>query len=292
MRSEPVFDNDLGKRLELRAVHVVGECEVADLPFRAVLYLGKVHLHIFGLFFAQAVKELFDDVLEVAGGLQRAAVQRVDVPEIHTRIDVVTELAKFYHLFHGADLRLFAHGFGTYDEVGVVGFFRDELKRAGEHVFGAGERRFAREISSVSGADSVVFCQGMNDIVHPAGADVDPYRPMSDLPANGDLERGAKGMFAVASSNGLNVYACTLSPIKGWRIYAPVREELRQNFNSWLRSQADIAGCIDFDELLKDDSDGLMLAARYDCGDHLHPSENALKAMAKLAFEHISGQRD
>ena len=161
-----------------------------------------------------------------------------------------------------------------------------------EHLGLSGERRFAREISSVSGADSVVFCQGMNDIVHPAGADVDPYRPMSDLPANGDLERGAKGMFAIASSNGLNVYACTLSPIKGWRIYAPAREELRQNFNSWLRSQADIAGCIDFDELLKDDSDGLMLAAQYDCGDHLHPSENALKAMAKLAFEHINGQRD
>ena len=155
----------------------------------------------------------------------------------------------------------------------------------------SGEHRFVREISSVSGADTVIIQQGINDIIHPVGTDVNPFRPMSDLPTAGELERGVEKYIDFAKGRGLDVYVGTLLPIKGWRTYAPFREELRASFNEWARSIGNIKGCIDFDDAVRSPRDPSAFAEGYDSGDHLHPSDKAYRAMAKLAFEYISGQR-
>ena len=151
----------------------------------------------------------------------------------------------------------------------------------------SGRHRFEREISTVSGADTVIIQQGINDIIHPVGTDVNPFRPMSDLPSAGQLEEGVEEYFKIAAARGLKVYIGTLLPIKGWRTYAPFREELRNAFNDWARSRRDIAGCIDFDRALRSPEDPAAFAAGYDSGDHLHPSESAYRAMAELAFGYI-----
>lgn len=151
----------------------------------------------------------------------------------------------------------------------------------------SGRHRFEREISTVSGADTVIIQQGINDIIHPVGTDVNPFRPMSDLPAAGQLEEGVEEYFKIAAARGLKVYIGTLLPIKGWRTYAPFREELRNAFNDWARSRRGIAGCIDFDRALRSPEDPAAFAAGYDSGDHLHPSESAYRAMAELAFGYI-----
>lgn len=155
----------------------------------------------------------------------------------------------------------------------------------------SGHHRFEREISTVSGADTVIIQQGINDIIHPVGTDVNPFRPMSDLPTVGELEGGIEEYFLIAAKYGLDVYIGTLLPIKGWRTYAPFRETLRASFNDWARLLNDIKGCIDFDELLRSPTDISAFAEGYDSGDHLHPSDGAYRAMAKLAYEYISGQR-
>lgn len=151
----------------------------------------------------------------------------------------------------------------------------------------SGRHRFECEISTVSGADTVIIQQGINDIIHPVGTEVNPFRPMSDLPAAGQLEEGVEEYFKIAAARGLKVYIGTLLPIKGWRTYAPFREELRNAFNDWARSRRDIAGCIDFDRALRSPEDPAAFAAGYDSGDHLHPSESAYRAMAELAFGYI-----
>ena len=151
----------------------------------------------------------------------------------------------------------------------------------------SGRHRFECEISTVSGADTVIIQQGINDIIHPVGTEVNPFRPMSDLPAAGQLEEGVEEYFKIAAARGLKVYIGTLLPIKGWRTYAPFREELRNAFNDWARSRRDIAGCIDFDRALRSPEDPAAFAAGYDSGDHLHPSESAYRAMAELAFGSI-----
>ncbi len=151
----------------------------------------------------------------------------------------------------------------------------------------SGRHRFEREISTVSGADTVIIQQGINDIIHPVGTDVNPFRPMSDLPSAGQLEEGVEEYFKIAADRGLKVYIGTLLPIKGWRTYAPFREELRNAFNDWARSRRDITGCIDFDRALRSPEEPAAFAAGYDSGDHLHPSESAYRAMAELAFGYI-----
>ncbi len=153
----------------------------------------------------------------------------------------------------------------------------------------SGKHRFEREISTVSGADSVIIQQGINDIIHPVGTDVNPFRPMSDLPTIGELENGIRYYINAAKAKNLKVYMGTLLPIYGWRTYADFREDMKNDFNAWLRQIGDIQGCIDFDKALRSREDARAFADGYDSGDHLHPSESAYRAMANLAYEVLNG---
>ena len=49
-----------------------------------------------------------------------------------------------------------------------------------------GSTRFPHEVP-VPGADTVIIQQGINDIIHPVGVDVNPFRPWSDLPTLEEL---------------------------------------------------------------------------------------------------------
>ena len=152
----------------------------------------------------------------------------------------------------------------------------------------SGKNRFEREISTVSGADTVIIQQGINDIIHPVGTDINPFRPMSDLPTVEELTDGIKYYIDIAKKHGLKVYVGTLLPIYGWRTYAPFREEMRVKFNEWVRKEC---GCevIDFDKALCDKRNPAAFAQGFDSGDHLHPSEEAYKVMAEEAFKIING---
>lgn len=151
-----------------------------------------------------------------------------------------------------------------------------------------GKHRFEREISTVSGADTVIIQQGINDIIHPVGTEINPFRPMSDLPTVEELEEGIRYYIDIAKKYNLKVFLGTLLPIYGWRTYAPFREEIKSKFNDWARSLDDIEGCIDFDAALRSDKNPLAFKEGYDSGDHLHPSEEAYKKMAEIAFDAIN----
>jgi lysophospholipase L1-like esterase len=149
----------------------------------------------------------------------------------------------------------------------------------------SGKHRFEREISTVCGADTVIIQQGINDIIHPVGTDVNPFRPMSDLPTVEELEDGIKYYIDIANKYNLQTYLGTLLPIYGWRTYAPFREEMKNAFNEWARTFGGVAGCIDFDKALRSPQNVAAFKEGYDSGDHLHPSEQAYKAMAEQAYK-------
>ena len=144
-----------------------------------------------------------------------------------------------------------------------------------------GETRFPRE-AKVSGADTVIIQHGINDIIHPVGVEVNPFRPWSDLPTADEMITGLKRYVEWAKEYGLEVYMGTLLPIYGWRTYEPFRDELRCAVNEWIRTTTDIKGCIDFDKALRDSANPAAFAKGYDSGDHLHPS---LKAYERMAAE-------
>lgn len=143
-----------------------------------------------------------------------------------------------------------------------------------------GATRFPIEMN-VAGASAVIIQHGINDIIHPVGTDVNPFRPWSDMPTLEDLIRGMEDIYVKhARELALKVYSGTLLPIYGWRTYTPERDDLRERFNNYLRTSPLFDVCIDFDAAVRDPKQPAAFAPGFDSGDHLHPSEAAYKAMA------------
>lgn len=149
-----------------------------------------------------------------------------------------------------------------------------------------GETRFPRE-ALVSGADTVIIQHGINDIIHPVGTDVNPFRPWSDLPTAEEMIGGLRMYIRMAREYGLKVYLGTLLPIEGWRTYADFREELRCAVNDWMRTTDEADGCIDFDKAVCDPCYPSRFAEGCDSGDHLHPSQLAYQRMAEAVPEKL-----
>lgn len=143
-----------------------------------------------------------------------------------------------------------------------------------------GERRFRLEMQT-AGADAVLIQHGINDIIHPVGTEVNIFRPWSDLPTAAEMEEGFTRIYIEpAREMGLKVWGGTLIPIAGWRTYEDFREELKNEFNDWLRTTELLDGCVDFDMAVRDPEYPAGFRKEYDSGDHLHPSEEGYKAMA------------
>ena len=142
-----------------------------------------------------------------------------------------------------------------------------------------GSNRFHHEVPT-DGADTVIIQQGINDIIHPVGAQLNVFRPMSDLPTVEELIEGLKGYIAQARSYGYHVYVGTLLPMGGWRTDAPFRQQMRHEYNAFIRTTDLIDGYIDFDMALRDPENPDRFLPEYDSGDHLHPSTAGYKRMA------------
>lgn len=142
-----------------------------------------------------------------------------------------------------------------------------------------GTNRYQHEIPT-DGADTVIIQQGINDIIHPVGTDINHFRPMSDLPTATELIDGLKWYIEETRKLGYKVYLGTLLPIYGWRTFAPFRDDLRCEVNAWMRSATEADGCIDFDLALRDRFNNAAFQDGFDSGDHLHPNNAAYKKMA------------
>ena len=143
-----------------------------------------------------------------------------------------------------------------------------------------GSTRFPIEIK-VAGASAVIIQHGINDIIHPVGEEVNPFRPWSDMPTLKEMEDAVKEIYVShAKALGLKVWSGTLLPIYGWRTYNENRDLIREEFNEWLRTAPEFDGCIDFDKAVRDPQNIRCFAPGFDSGDHLHPSAKAYQAMA------------
>lgn len=153
-----------------------------------------------------------------------------------------------------------------------------------------GATRFPIELN-VAGADTVIIQHGINDIIHPVGVEVNPFRPWSDMPTVEEMIQGTTDLYiSRARELGLKVWSGTLLPIYGWRTYNEERDRMRQDFNGWLRTSPLFDGCIDFDLAVQDPTHPEAFAPGFDSGDHLHPSEAAYKAMAECVPLEVLGK--
>jgi lysophospholipase L1-like esterase len=139
--------------------------------------------------------------------------------------------------------------------------------------------RFDRDVLAQPGARYVVVLLGINDI-----GQVPTFAPASEAVTVRQLKQGYRQMIARAHEKGMKIYGATLTPFKGTTIegyYSRAGERKRLAVNRWIRNGGAWDGIIDFAEAVRDPNRPLRMLPAYDSGDHLHPNDAGMRAMAR-----------
>jgi lysophospholipase L1-like esterase len=95
---------------------------------------------------------------------------------------------------------------------------------------------------------------------------------------------GMKKVIQRVHEKGARIYGGTLTPFAVYTnkpgYYTPEGEKTRETINNWIRNSGVFDGVIDFDQVIRDPKNPLMMLPKYDCGDHLHPNDAGYEAMA------------
>ncbi|MCY9782793.1 GDSL-type esterase/lipase family protein [Nocardiopsis sp. EMB25] len=132
--------------------------------------------------------------------------------------------------------------------------------------------RFPRDVLAQNGVDTVVVFAGINDL-------------RWGVPARRVIT-GLEEIAVLGRERGLRVFVATLAPCGGERLCTSRVDRARQEVNAHLRAQATAPdsvydGVWDFDLVLRDPADPTRLLPAYDSGDHLHPGDAGLRAIAE-----------
>ncbi len=134
-------------------------------------------------------------------------------------------------------------------------------------------KRFAHDALAQPGVRTVILMEGINDIGNNAGPDGGPLTAQQ-------LIDGYRALIRQAHAAGVRILGGTMLPDKGAGYYSEPAEAIRQAANAWIRTSGQFDGVVDFDRALQDPSDPAALQAGFDSGDHLHPNEAGMQAMA------------
>ncbi len=138
---------------------------------------------------------------------------------------------------------------------------------------GAGQsalNRFDRDVLAQTGVKWVVFSDAaINDLG-------------DDNPPSGDeLIAALQQLIQRSHDAGIKIFCATLTPYKGTGYWSNKGEAGRDAVNEFIK--ADGSGCdavIDFDTATHDPNDVQRYLPRYDTGDHLHPNDAGMEAIA------------
>jgi lysophospholipase L1-like esterase len=140
--------------------------------------------------------------------------------------------------------------------------------------------RFERDVLATAGVRHLVVFIGINDIGYPGTGAV----PIPEAATPDGLIAGYRQLIDRAHEKGIAVYGATLTPFEGTRLpgyFTARKERVRQAVNHWIRSGGKFDGVIDFDRALRDPRRPSRLLPAYDSGDHLHPNDAGMQAMAE-----------
>ena len=132
---------------------------------------------------------------------------------------------------------------------------------------------------ATAGVRHVIVLLGINDIGQP-GTD---SATLAEA-VGADAVIGAhRQLIARAHAKGLRIIGATLTPFEGTIFpgyYSVDKEAMRNVVNTWIRSGGEYDGVIDFDRAVRDPAAPTRMLAAYDSGDHLHPNDRGMQAMA------------
>jgi lysophospholipase L1-like esterase len=138
-------------------------------------------------------------------------------------------------------------------------------------------RRFDRDVLAQPGVEHVIVLLGVNDLGHPGTS-----APESERVTAQDIIDAHRQLIARAHAQGLRVHGGTITPFKddAFGFYSPENEAARQTVNRWIRTTGEYDGIVDFDRAVRDPAEPDRLLPAYDSGDHLHPNDAGMAAMA------------
>ncbi|QOV41291.1 SGNH/GDSL hydrolase family protein [Streptomyces ferrugineus] len=128
--------------------------------------------------------------------------------------------------------------------------------------------RLERDVLSQPGVRTVFLFQGVNDIKAHTGVTAD------------DLIEGYREIIDRAHAAGKCVVGATVGPFKGWHEWDPAGEAVRQEVNEFIRTGGEFDAVTDFDRVLRSPYDRARMLPALDGGDHIHPNDKGMQAMA------------
>ena len=149
-----------------------------------------------------------------------------------------------------------------------AGISGNELLRDGQ---GEGAlKRFDRDVLQQPGVRWVIFSDdAINDLSN------------ANPPSAAALIDGVRQLIARAHTAGIKFLCSTLTPFQGSAGWSPTGEQAREAVNAFVRSAS--SGCdgvIDQDTATHDPAAPARYRAGFDSGDHLHPNDRGMRAIA------------
>ncbi|MFC9843613.1 SGNH/GDSL hydrolase family protein [Streptomyces sp. NPDC060223] len=136
---------------------------------------------------------------------------------------------------------------------------------------GAGQsalNRLQRDVLSQPGVRTVFLFEGVNDIKAHSGVTAQ------------DMIDGYRKIIDQAHAAGKCVVGSTIAPFKGWYEWDVAAESVRLEINEFVRNSGELDAVTDFDKILRSPYDHERISPFFDNGDHLHPNDVGMGAMA------------
>ncbi|MFF2101313.1 SGNH/GDSL hydrolase family protein [Streptomyces sp. NPDC058202] len=128
--------------------------------------------------------------------------------------------------------------------------------------------RLNQDVLSHPGVRTVFLFEGVNDIKAHTGVTAQ------------DMITGYRRIIERAHAAGTCVVGATIGPFKGWSEWDPAAETVRQEVNAFVRDSGAFDAVTDFDKALRSPYDPERILPFFDNGDHLHPNDKGMQAMA------------
>lgn len=129
-------------------------------------------------------------------------------------------------------------------------------------------KRLRRDVLSQPGVRTVFLFEGVNDLKSHTGVTAQ------------DLIAGYREIVERVHAAGKCVVGATVAPFKGWPEWDPVGEKVRGEVNRFIRGSGEFDAVTDFDRILRSPYDPERVLPVFDGGDHLHPNDKGMQAMA------------
>ncbi|MEU6530218.1 SGNH/GDSL hydrolase family protein [Streptomyces sp. NPDC046928] len=126
--------------------------------------------------------------------------------------------------------------------------------------------RFDRDVLAQTSVRTAVVFEGINDVRWQATAE--------------QVVAGLRTLAERGHAYGLRMLAATILPCEGEARCTPAVDAERARINAWIRGAGVFDGVLDFDAVVRDPAHPARMLPAYDSGDHLHPGDAGLAALA------------